>query len=151
MDDRTRAAKVGSRVELVSVSLRNVDARLPSLGQPDGPVELEVSWETAHTSSEIDQLTFVHRLEVTSAEPDGLSVEAAFELVYLVDEGSDLDDDDLQAFAEVSVAFSAHPYARELVQSLTVRASLPPLVLGTLRSPVDPPAANDESEAVPPS
>lgn len=143
MDARTRAAKVGARVELVAVSLRNVHARLPALVQPDGPVELEVFWETAHTSSEDDQLTFVHRIEITSAEPDGLSVEAAFELVYLIDDASDLDGDDLQAFAEVSAAFSAHPYARELIQSLTVRASLPPLVLGTLRSPVDPPTGSD--------
>ncbi len=148
MDERTRAAKVGSRSDLESVSLRGVTAAMPALAELDGPIELDISWETTPLVEEDgEHVRFTYRLEVTSGRADGLSVEAEFELLYSVTDVQTLEEEDLQAFADVSAAFSAHPYARELLQSLTVRSGLPPLVLGTIRSPVDPPLESGDADA----
>lgn len=61
-------------------------------------------------------------------------------------EETEVDDGDPEAFGNLSGTFSAFPYARELVQSLTRRASLPPLVLGALRAPIDLPASGEQVE-----
>lgn len=143
MNDRERAAKVGAVANLRTVSLRSVEAHLPAPEQIDGPIELDVSWEAAAESPGPGELRYSYRLAVAAPAAHDFHIECEFELDYLVPEEFEASDDDLTAFGDISASFSAFPYARELVQSLTTRAALPPLVLGTLRAPIDPPATSD--------
>lgn len=139
MNQRTRAAKVGARADLALVSLRSVEAHLADTQDSGEPIQLEVSWETAHTRADPGEVRYLHQMSVSASAAQDFHIDCSYELIYLLTEDAEIDDEDLDAFGEVSVSFSAFPYVRELVQSLTTRASLPPLVLGTLRSPVDPP------------
>lgn len=148
MNDRQRAARVGAVVELLSVSLRAVEAHLPEPARIEGPVELDVSWETQAEQAEPASLQYSYRLVVAGSAAHDFHIECEFELDYRLPEDFEASTEDLTAFGEISASFSAFPYARELVQSLTTRASLPPLVLGTLRAPIDPPASTI-SEPVP--
>ncbi len=50
----------------------------------------------------------------------------------------DLDEDTIDAFGRTTVVFAAYPYVRELVQSLTSRAGIPPLLLDLYRLPLSP-------------
>lgn len=143
MNVRQRASKVGALADLRSISLRGLDARLPELDVSDGPIELDVSWETTLQPPEPTLLTYVFNLALGTAGGTDLRIDCEYELVYVVPAEASLDDEDLEAFGDISVTFSAFPYARELVQSLTTRASLPPLLLGPLRAPIDPPPAED--------
>jgi hypothetical protein len=61
---------------------------------------------------------------------------AEFELSYGCAEDFTFDDEEAEAFGEASVLLSAYPFVRELVQSLTTRAGLPPLTLSTIRRPL---------------
>lgn len=146
MNDRQRAGKVGAVVDLFSVSLRAVEAHLPEPEEMEGLVELDVSWETTYERCEPDRLNYRYRMALGTSTPEDFHIECEFELDYRLPDDSEVDHDDLVAFGEVSVSFSAFPYARELVQNLTTRASLPPLVLGTLRAPIDPPGSTEAPE-----
>jgi preprotein translocase subunit SecB len=137
VSDRYRAAQVGAVAELNSISLRSVDARVPELKAADGGVDLDVSWEASFERSEPTLLRYEFHLALGTTSGPDMHVDCTFELVYEVPAEVELDDEDLAAFGDVSVTFSAFPYARELVQNLTARASLPPLTLGTLRAPLD--------------
>lgn len=148
MNDRQRAGRVGAVADLLSVSLRTVEAHLPEPAQIEGPVELDVSWETSAQQIDPESLRYTYRLAVAGSAAHDFHIECEFELDYRMPENFEATEEDLTAFGEISASFSAFPYARELVQSLTTRASLPPLVLGTLRAPIDPPASTI-SEPVP--
>lgn len=147
MNDRQRAARVGAVAELLTVSLRAVEAHLPEPERLDGPVELDVSWETRAEQPEPRSLRYSYRLAVAGSAAHDFHIECEFELDYRLPEGFEASAEDLTAFGEISASFSAFPYARELVQSLTTRASLPPLVLGTLRAPIDPPPSTGSEVA----
>jgi preprotein translocase subunit SecB len=137
-DPRTLAAEVGAKAELLGVALRSTNAEL---APPDDVEHLEmtVSWETSFERLADSHVAYRYRIAVTDAQTETFYVRAEFALAYALGATSAFSDEQLDAFGDVSVAFSAFPYARELVQSLTSRASLPPLVLGTLRAPIDPP------------
>lgn len=137
-DNRLLAAEVGAKADLLDVALRTVNAEL---ALPSGveQVEMDVSWETSFERLPDSRVEYRHRVAVSDATGT-FFIRGEFVLSYAL-ATSDFSDDHLVGFGEVSVAFSAFPYVRELVQSLTTRASLPPLVLGTLRSPIDPPAS----------
>jgi preprotein translocase subunit SecB len=135
-DARTLAAAVGAKADLVSVVLRSVSAELvvPSGGER---LEMTVSWETSFERLAESRVEYRYRVAVADARTETFYVRAEFALTYVLH--ADHSDEHLDAFGDISVGFSAFPYARELVQSFTSRASLPPLVLGTLRAPIDPP------------
>ena len=137
-DQRTLAAQVGAKADLLAVALRSSSAELTPPQDVD-QLDMTVSWETSFERLPESQVEYRYRIAVTDAQAESFYVRAEFALTYALDPAAELSDDHLDAFGEVSVTFSAFPYARELVQSLTARASLPPLVLGTLRAPIDPP------------
>lgn len=148
MNDRHRAGKVGAIAKLCGVSLRSLDARLVGADSADAPIELDLGWEITFSRPGPDAVTFDYQLAVS--EPTGrFRIDCSYELEYDLPGDKEILDEDLVAFGEISVAFSAFPYARELVQSLTTRASLPPLVLGTLRAPIDPPHGDAATEGRP--
>lgn len=156
MNERQLAGKVGAVVDLERVSLRSVEAHLPDPALLNGQLELDVSWETSVERPAPNLFRYRYRLALSTSSAHDLHIECDYELDYRVPDGTDVEEDALVAFGEVSAAFSAFPYARELVQSLTTRASLPPLILGTLRAPIDPPRSpadisGEDSDAMDPA
>jgi preprotein translocase subunit SecB len=139
-DPHTLAAQVGAKADLLGVALRSTSAELLP-PQDVEQLEMTVSWETSFERLPESQVEYRYRVAVTDAQTESFYVRAEYALTYALDATAKLSDEHLDAFGDVSVAFSAFPYAREIVQSLTSRASLPPLVLGTLRAPIDPPLA----------
>lgn len=135
-DARTLAAEVGAKADLLGVALRSTSAEL-TLPDDGEQLEMTVSWETSFEHLPESQIEYRYRVAVADAQTETFYVRAEFALTYAL--SSKFSDEHLDAFGDVSVAFSAFPYARELVQSVTSRASLPPLVLGSLRAPIDPP------------
>src|SRR3546814_16806888 len=101
---------------------------------------MDVSWEASFERRANCLVEYQHRVAVRDATGT-FFIRGELALIYALSATSDFSDDQLHGFGEVSVAFSAFPYVRELVHTLTTRASLPPLILGTLRSPLDPPAS----------
>lgn len=67
--------------------------------------------------------------------PPEVDIEAMFELTYSLQETDGISERDLEHFAFLNATFNAWPYWRELVQSLTVKAGLPPLVVPVFRVP----------------
>ncbi|HEY9557463.1 MAG TPA: hypothetical protein VIR58_12055 [Acidimicrobiales bacterium] len=138
-DSRRLAAEVGAKADLLDVALRSVNAEL-ALPAGVEQVEMDVSWETSFERRANSLVEYRHRVAVRDATGT-FFIRGELALIYALSATSDFSDDQLHGFGEVSVAFSAFPYVRELVHTLTTRASLPPLILGTLRSPLDPPAS----------
>lgn len=70
---------------------------------------------------------------------DQLVLDGTVELsvLYQLPGDRELNDDYLTAFGEISVLFTAYPYLREILHSLTGRMGLPPLILDVMRSPLD--------------
>jgi preprotein translocase subunit SecB len=137
-DPRTLAAEVGAKADLLGIALRSASAELTPPEDVE-QLQMSVSWETSFERLPESQVEYRYRIAVTDAQTEAFSVRAEFALTYALESTAAVSDEHLEAFGEVSVVFSAFPYARELIQSLTSRASLPPLVLGTLRAPIDPP------------
>lgn len=122
------------------MALRSVTATLAPL-EPGVQVEVSTSWTTSHRRLDAEEsIHYTLDFSVTGNQPCAPSIHGQLVLSYRVSGLAALPEDQLQAFGEVSAVFSAFPYVRELVQSLTVRAGLPALVLGTLRAPIDPPS-----------
>lgn len=67
--------------------------------------------------------------------PTTLSLQATFDLLYELPKTKDFSAAALSHFANVNGVYNAWPYWRELVQSITVRMGLPPVVLPVFRIP----------------
>jgi preprotein translocase subunit SecB len=136
--ERIRAARVGARVELVDLRVRKLAAELH---QPtsEGPLSFDLDVKPA--VSRVDELV-VYSLEYEFSSQDNdqkTVVDGTIEIsvLYQLEEGAELTEGELAAFGNVSVLFTAHPYLRELLHSLTLRMGLPPLILDVMRSPLD--------------
>jgi preprotein translocase subunit SecB len=127
-DPRTLAAEVGAKADLLGIALRSASAELTPPEDVE-QLQMSVSWETSFERLPESQVEYRYRIAVTDAQTEAFSVRAEFALTYALESTAAVSDEHLEAFGEVSVVFSAFPYARELIQSLTSRASLPPLVL----------------------
>ena len=65
----------------------------------------------------------------------GFSIKASFILLYQLPTDKDFSIDDLNIFASVNGIFNCWPYWREIVQNLTTRMGLSPLIIPLLRIP----------------
>jgi hypothetical protein len=68
-------------------------------------------------------------------DPPDFSLETTFELVYALEDASDISKRDINHFAFVNGTYNAWPYWREIAQSMTVRMGLAPLVPAPFRVP----------------
>ena len=73
--------------------------------------------------------------DVSQDDPPALHLEAAFELIYDLEDEVELDERELEHFAYANGTHNAWPYWRELAQSVTVRMGLEPLVVGPFKIP----------------
>jgi preprotein translocase subunit SecB len=136
--ERIRAARVGARVELVDLRVRKLAAELH---QPTSEGPLSFALDVKPAVSRVDELV-VYSLEYEFSSQDNdqkTVVDGTIEIsvLYQLEEGAELTEGELAAFGNVSVLFTAHPYLRELLHSLTLRMGLPPLILDVMRSPLD--------------
>lgn len=146
-EKRLQAGRVGAQASLEDIRLRRIEAELCEPAA-EGPYEVSLSVDPAFDEADNHVLYGVsYRLEATGAGGVVvLTADIEFSLLYELPESHGFEEADLAAFAEVSVLFSVHPYVREVVQSLTARCGLPPLVLDVLRSPLHPSRPMDAEE-----
>jgi preprotein translocase subunit SecB len=143
-----RAARIGARADLADVRIRRIDAELfaPS---PSPPFTVDV--RVAPAASIVDsKLVYEVCYEVSSMDSKKRPVFAAtiaLNLLFELQEDVALAEADLSAFGEVTVLLMAHPYVREILQSISSRMGLPPLVLEVMRFPMDLPAALEHEAA----
>jgi hypothetical protein len=124
------SAKVGSVVELIDVRL---DAIEGSLLNPSPRVPLSITSDVVPTVSRLtDFLIYNVAYHVSLADVDGqdaMRARIVLALLFKVNQTSEIDPNDLLAFASVGAIEIAHPYVREILHSLTGRMGLPPLLL----------------------
>ena len=142
---------IGAHATIRDVRLRSVSATLPDAADPSA-ITIDFSIETECNLPTPDVAQFFVRFRVAGDGGEAMEIAGQLELLYDLPEADRQPQEVLAAFEKVSVVFSAYPYIRELVQSLTVRAGLSPLVLTTLRAPIDldPEAEEDDSEEAEP-
>lgn len=146
-EQRLLAAVVGARADIRDVTLRRLVASLQKPVEDGDPVvsEVEVSWDVSHGVPADDRISYEAQMSVVDTSPGLLDISATFSIAYDIPRADQLSAEHFEAFGAVSVTFSIFPYFRELVHSLTTRGGLPPLVLGTLRAPIDQPRDGDHS------
>jgi hypothetical protein len=136
--ERILAARVGAGTDLLDLRIRRIQAELyrPAAEGPFG-----FTLDVKPSLSRADKLA-VYSLEYEFSSKDSddqLVLEGTVELsvLYQLPVDRELSDDELTAFGQVSVLFTAYPYLREILHSLTGRMGLPPLILDVMRSPLD--------------
>lgn len=136
---------IGS-VQLTGVRLRELTAAgsVPEAGVRTASVEIGHSARVKDRSDDRFVVTAAIRVRVMEQgggkqalrrRPTTLSLLAAFDLLYDLPKAKDFAAADLSRFANVNGVYNAWPYWRELVQSITVRMGLPPIVLPVFRIP----------------
>lgn len=125
-------------MELLDLRIRRLNAELH---RPAAEGPFSFTLDVSASVSRADKLA-VYSLEYEFSSRDSddqlvLDGQLALSVLYQLQSDSDLDDDDLTAFGEVSVLFTAYPYLREILHTLTGRMGLPPLILDVMRSPLD--------------
>lgn len=136
--DRISAARVGAAAQLLDVRLRKVRGELES-SSPRSPIQLEIGVEPSVVQVD-DLVIYEIEYEIRSTDADensALTALIGLSLVYRLEAGFEPKSEDLAAFGRVSVLYTAHPYLREILQSMASRMGLPSLVLDVLRSPLD--------------
>jgi preprotein translocase subunit SecB len=105
--------------------------------EPDNSFVVHVVMETKAVAGEKKETVFCAR--------------AGYEITYQLPQALNPAEDDLRDFAEINGVFNAWSYWRELVQSMTARMGLPPLVLPVFRlaDALQPKPLPDQANALP--
>lgn len=159
----SQAAAVAGRVELQSIALLNVRADLSDDLELSefGAFSADLTTDAHHRLGEgwcsfVVSFRLIARgvrpVSEESADASGdpaeapsegrpddvlYSLNATYGANYSLSEPAGLETEHFEAFGQVSAVFTTYPYARELIQTLTARAGLPPLTLGLVRSPLE--------------
>jgi hypothetical protein len=82
---------------------------------------------------------------LSQEDPPEIEIDAAFELVYVTQEGAPFTKEDLDQFARVNGTLHAWPFWRELAESAAQRMGIARLVIGVFKVPstYDPPVDAD--------
>lgn len=138
-EQRRLAARVGGSADLLDLRIRRINAELHR-PTAEGPFSFNLT--VSPSVSRADDKLAVYSLAYEFSSKDSheqLVLDGAVELsvLYQLAPDSDVSDQELAAFGQVSVLFTAYPYLREILHSLTGRMGLPPLILDVMRSPLD--------------
>lgn len=137
-DPTLLSAAVGANAQLLDLRLRHAAFELHLDELSEEPLVLTSSIDVRWSRAEADDGTvaqFLVAFTVLAGRVDGpTEFEATVEhaLAYQVAPGHS--DEELEAFGQTTAVFASYPYLREMVQSLTGKAGLPPLVLPVWRS-----------------
>jgi hypothetical protein len=146
---------IGS-VQLAGVRLSELTAagNLPEDGVRNALVEIAHSAKVKDRTSDRFMVTATITVRMTRqgrgkrairhGPTTTLSLQAAFDLLYELPKAKDFSAAALSHFANVNGVYNAWPYWRELVQSITVRMGLPPVVLPVFR--IAPPGQEQSTE-----
>jgi hypothetical protein len=142
---REQSDRVTKAVSLIDLRLRKVDGDLLILSDA---AELEGLPEVTASLTRVGKFA-VYDVSYQIAGKDNSSrrvaeVSATFTLVFRVE--TELSDSELQAFGAMGVVSVAHPYIRELFQSLTSKMGIPPLILEVMPPEPRDPAGLPDSE-----
>lgn len=140
-NDLKLAGRVAAKAQLRWVNLRDVTAKVVEYVPPDQLSQSKVFAvpKFGHGEPIGGELSFLatYNIKVELESRQLWSTEFSFWLQYYVGENS-FTSDELAAFERTSLALVAHSYARELVQSLTARAGMQPiLTLATFQLQLD--------------
>lgn len=132
-----RAAKIGAVVTLKDIRLHTIEAGLDNFTEPppytvDVQPSVRFQRREAHLIYQVD-----YHVGVVAGDQAVFDCMASFFMLYTVPQGFKYTNTDAKAFGEISVIFAAHPYARELVQGLSLRMGLPPLIMDVARAPME--------------
>lgn len=136
---RRLAARVGGRADLLDLRIRRIHAELH---RPAAEAPFSFNLEVSPSISRADDKLAVYSVAYDFSSKDSqeqLVLDGTIELslLYQLAPDADVSDQELAAFGQVSVLFTAYPYLREILHSLTGRMGLPPLILDVMRSPLD--------------
>ena len=147
-DSPQRVSEIIGSVQLVDVRVRRVMAE----GSPTKAEAREMSVALEHSGRILTKTAEGFDVAADIAvrafpeEPTGkgrrsrrvpplLSIEVTVELHYRIPRIRDFSAQDLSKFANINGVYNAWPYWRELIQNLSLRMGLPPLVLPVFRIP----------------
>ena len=138
---RRRAARVGPRVSLEQVFLWSGECKRIRTDVPEGAALSAHVWVESGVVRTGDDVVVKIRYDVsaTCEDEDFWKVNCEWGLLYTLtaSEIDEIDDDDLEAFANVSGVFAAHPYVRSYVHKACGDMGVPVFVLDVVRSPLD--------------
>lgn len=137
-----KSGRLGSHMSLVRVALTQVEFRLLKDWDTEARYRVDTTPELAWERGDDDwigyQFDFSWQVGEKDADEPLFTGLAQYQLVYEHPEDFAFEDDEAEAFGQTSVQLTVHPFVRELVQSLTTRAGLPPLTIPTIRQPLAP-------------
>ena len=156
-NDVMAAAPVSDQVQIHDVALVAVTAEfVPSDISSPGVISTDFRTEALLDSAKnilvVKVLFSLQAHHQDAPKVNFLSLDTTFRLVYTVDSGQDITQEQVDAFGQANAVFNAWPYWREYVQSTTVRMGLPPLVLPVFRiarPKADPTAATGRPDRTP--
>ncbi|MGV9976590.1 hypothetical protein ACWDUH_02800 [Micromonospora wenchangensis] len=136
-----QSAEWGARLHLVDLRLKKVEANLSSQST-QRPFDLlaSVAVEPHPTRSEFIEYDVKYTLTVKDRDNlDVMDAEITLNSLYRIRDRSRPTEADIRAFGLIGAVDVVHPHMREIVQTLTGRMGLPPLVLDFhAPEPVDP-------------
>lgn len=140
-NDLKLAGRVAALAQLRLVNLRDVSAKVFEYVAPDQLLQSKVFAvpKFGHSEPMGGQISFLASYNIRVELESKLLwlAEFSFWMQYHIGENS-FSLEELAAFERTSLALVAHSYARELVQSLTARAGMQPvLTLATFQLPLD--------------
>lgn len=126
---RTLSAEVIKKATLEDIRLRNINAELLNAA-PALPIAPDVTIDKVRVGRGprfvVYYLTYIYSTQDREKAPVWRAT-FTFSLSFFEKDGIELNDDEIRAFGAVGVVEIAHPYARELVHSLTSRMRVPTL------------------------
>ena len=143
------SSRVVPYVELRAITINRCHAEVLQYGVTD-PLEVQVStsgrWGVTDDRDQFQAEVSVDLQSGTTPENPAWTISVSLLLTYAVEPDAKIEPAAFDAYAGTGAVFTAWPYAREVVQSLTNRMGFPPLVLPLLKTPLDVIAFSRSSE-----
>jgi preprotein translocase subunit SecB len=138
-EELRRAARVGTIANLIDIRLRSMSFELLAFDAkpPFTPTgEWSINWDRQDGAVLVYEVG-LHLEAADTASAKVFRTGIAFALGYSVPADVEISSEEAEAYGSLSAKFMAHPYFRELVHTLSLRAGLPGLVLDVIRSPLE--------------
>jgi preprotein translocase subunit SecB len=139
--DPAAATRVVPRVHLQNIELlgahfeRSDDQPIPEHSVSDAPPDIGINVAWNH-DPQARMLGCVLTFGATFEQDGPYSLIAQFRLLYSIDEGDPLAENDIEHFVHWNATFNAWPYWREYLSSTINRANLPRFLLPVMRVPM---------------
>lgn len=146
---RALAGRVAMRAQLDDVRLLRLSSELQDFG-PVTTLGSDVEMAPQHTEFDEGAHSFVAAVDftvkITKADSHAEDasdtlvavIEVSYGALYGLDYDPSMTGDEVQAFVQTVGLLALYPYVRELVQGVTSRMGLPPLVMPIMRQPLLP-------------